>query len=125
LGGHSSRTNKQKQKGGMTMEIFLVWFGLAVLVGIFAETRRNRNGVAWFFWAVLISPLLAGILLAILREIPPPVTAHTSAQLASYYAEAGPRPVSPAPVTERASDRWRSPNHQAWLEAAHRPAGRR
>ena len=45
------------------MEVVVVffWFGFAVIVGTGANTR-GRNGVGWFVLALLISPLLAGLL---------------------------------------------------------------
>lgn len=46
------------------MELFLLWFGLACAVG-YAAGRMGRSWVGWFSLAVIISPLLAGIFLAI------------------------------------------------------------
>jgi hypothetical protein len=46
--------------------VFLFWLGGAVAVGMFAAIRRNRSAMGWFLLALLISPLLAGIFLAIL-----------------------------------------------------------
>jgi hypothetical protein len=43
----------------------LAWFVLAIAVGMFASTR-GREGLGWFFLAIVISPLLAFILCAIL-----------------------------------------------------------
>ena len=48
------------------MEIFLLWFGLSVIVGLFASVRRGRSGLGWWFLAMVISPLLAGLLCLIL-----------------------------------------------------------
>ncbi|HEY2242607.1 MAG TPA: hypothetical protein VGH47_00100 [Xanthobacteraceae bacterium] len=50
------------------MEIFLAWLFFAVLTGVFAQVRRNRNGFGWFMLSLLISPLFAFPLVAILRE---------------------------------------------------------
>ena len=47
--------------------IFTMLF-LDVLVGLFASQRRNRSGIGWFLIAFLISPLLAFLFVAILRE---------------------------------------------------------
>jgi hypothetical protein len=44
------------------VELLLFWFGLAIIVGIAANTRR-RSGIAWFLFSVIFSPLLAGLLL--------------------------------------------------------------
>jgi hypothetical protein len=43
------------------MELIVFWFGLAIVVGVIAGSR-GRNGFGWFLLAVVISPLLAGIL---------------------------------------------------------------
>jgi hypothetical protein len=42
------------------MELFLFWFGLAIVVGVIAGSR-GQNGFGKFLLAVVISPLLAGI----------------------------------------------------------------
>jgi hypothetical protein len=41
--------------------LILFWLAFAVIVGVAANTR-GRNGGGWFILAVLISPLLAGLL---------------------------------------------------------------
>jgi hypothetical protein len=41
---------------------FFFWIGFAVIVGIVANSRRGRSGFRWFLLALLISPLLAGLL---------------------------------------------------------------
>lgn len=50
------------------MEYFLFWVAFSIAVGMFAGTRRNRSGFGWFILAMIISPLLAGIFVAILKE---------------------------------------------------------
>jgi len=50
------------------MEILLFWVGLAVVVAIAANTR-GRNPGAWFVLAVVVSPLLAGLLLLASRNL--------------------------------------------------------
>jgi hypothetical protein len=50
--------------------IFFYWIAFSVAVGMFADVRRNRNVGGWFVLALIISPLLAGTYLAILRERP-------------------------------------------------------
>jgi hypothetical protein len=42
--------------------VFLFWIGFAVIVGVAANTR-GRAGLGWLLLAVVISPLLAGLLL--------------------------------------------------------------
>lgn len=44
------------------MEIILFWIGLAIIVGVAAD-RRGRSGFGWFFLAVALSPIIAGLLL--------------------------------------------------------------
>lgn len=42
------------------MEIVLLWFGFALVVGVLAG-KRGRSGIGWFLLACVISPLLAGL----------------------------------------------------------------
>jgi hypothetical protein len=51
----------------MFMYVFF-WLGGALATGMFASIRRNRSGFGWFLLALLISPLLAFIFVAILRS---------------------------------------------------------
>lgn len=48
--------------------LIFFWLGLAVVVGVWAG-NRGRNGFGWFLLACLISPLLAGALLAVSRNL--------------------------------------------------------
>ncbi len=48
------------------MEI-LVWLGFCVAVGYYANSK-NRNPVAWGLLAFVFSPLLAGLVLALLKD---------------------------------------------------------
>lgn len=50
--------------------IILFWLFFAVTAGMFASIRRQRSGFGWFFVAVIFSPLVAFILLAILKPLP-------------------------------------------------------
>ena len=50
------------------MEIFLGWFIFALLVGLLAGSRGRGSG-NWFVLAMLISPLLAVIALALLPNL--------------------------------------------------------
>ncbi len=43
------------------IEILVFWLILAIVVGVIAGSR-NRSGFGWFFLALIISPLIAGIL---------------------------------------------------------------
>ena len=55
----------------------ILWLGFAVAVGIGAQTR-GRTGTAWFFVALVISPVLAGTFLLALPSLraPPRVFLH-------------------------------------------------
>lgn len=63
----------------MLVEIFgwfIFWFIAAILVGVFANVRRNRSGFGWFLLSLILSPVLTGILVAILERkirMPPPI----------------------------------------------------
>ena len=46
----------------------LFWLGLAIVVGVAGDTR-GRNGFGWFILAIVISPLLAGLLLIALPRL--------------------------------------------------------
>jgi hypothetical protein len=48
----------------------LYYILLCVAVGMFAGVRRNRNEIGWFFLAILLSPPLAFIFVAILMPLP-------------------------------------------------------
>ena len=56
----------------LAFNIVFAWFLFALLVGVFANQRRNRSGFGWFLMAVLIGPLFAFLFVAIMRkkEIP-------------------------------------------------------
>lgn len=43
------------------MEIIILWFGLSVVVGIVASSK-GRSGFGYFLLALLLSPLIGGIL---------------------------------------------------------------
>ena len=45
----------------------IIWFVLAFVIGVAAE-RRGRSGFGWFLVALLLSPLIAGILLAVFPD---------------------------------------------------------
>jgi hypothetical protein len=57
------------------MDLLLILFWLvafSTLVGVFARYRRNRNGIGWAVLSFVMSPLLTGILVAILPALPAP-----------------------------------------------------
>lgn len=47
------------------IEGFLIWVVFAIVVAILAS-NRGRSGLLWFFIAVVISPLIAGLLVLVL-----------------------------------------------------------
>jgi len=50
------------------MLLLILWLAFAVLIGAAARTR-GRNGVGWFLLAILLSPLFAGLILALLPDL--------------------------------------------------------
>ncbi len=52
------------------MEWVLLYLGLAVVVGVAANTR-GRSGFGWFLLALLISPLISGLLVLALPRVGP------------------------------------------------------
>src|SRR5688572_12723677 len=52
----------------MEIVVFGGWFVMAIAVGVVASSR-GRVGIGWFFLALLISPLLAGLLVFVLSNI--------------------------------------------------------
>jgi hypothetical protein len=61
------------------MELGFLWIGLAVVVGV-AANSRGRSGFGWFVLAVVISPLLAGLLVLALgrrNQVAPGPTPET------------------------------------------------
>ena len=47
------------------MEVLIVWLVGSLIVGVLA-TSRNRSGFAWFVLSMVLSPLLMGLLVAVL-----------------------------------------------------------
>ena len=50
------------------MLILILWLAFAVLVGT-AANARGRSGLGWLVLAVLLSPLVAGVILALLPDL--------------------------------------------------------
>ena len=48
--------------------IVFFWIAFAIIVGVAANTR-GRNGVGWFILAIVISPLIAGLLVLALPRL--------------------------------------------------------
>ena len=45
----------------------IIWLALAIVIGI-AAARRGRSGLGWLVASLLLSPLIAAILLALLPD---------------------------------------------------------
>lgn len=69
------------------MEWFILWVGLAIVVGV-AANKRRRSGIGWFLLALLISPLIAGLLVLALGSKTTP---------AAYAQPTAAMPVNPPP----------------------------
>jgi hypothetical protein len=52
----------------MFLGTIVFWLATSAIVGVFASQRRNRNGFGWFVLALVISPVLAFLLCAAMRE---------------------------------------------------------
>jgi hypothetical protein len=50
------------------MEYVVFWIGLTVVVGIFAASR-GRSSVGWCLLSLIISPVLAGLLIAVMPNL--------------------------------------------------------
>ena len=62
----------------------IIWLVLAIVIGV-AAARRGRSGLAWLFLSLILSPLVAAILLALL---PDRRYEEVLGQLAAYNAPA-------------------------------------
>ena len=52
----------------MLLYVVLFWIGLCIVVAVAANTR-GRSPMGWFLCAMLISPLIGGLLLLALPEL--------------------------------------------------------
>ena len=77
------------------MKILFLWIVLAVFVGIAAD-RRGRGSLPWFALALVVSPLLAGVVLLVL----PRKNGYGHWMLLSPASPISHVEPSPAPVTE-------------------------
>jgi hypothetical protein len=48
--------------------LWFFWFLLCIGIGVFAH-NKNRSGIGWFILAFIFSPLLAGVILACLKDM--------------------------------------------------------
>jgi hypothetical protein len=67
------------------VEFLLLWVGFAIVVGVAAHSR-GRSGGGWFILALLISPLLAGLLVLAFARRAHPIDPSTE-KLCPYCAE--------------------------------------
>lgn len=83
------------------MELLLFYIGGVVVVGILAS-KRNRSVGMWVLLAIVISPLLAGLIVLALGEAEPerPVEYLTKEQAARW----GEREPQLAPATKKCPD---------------------
>jgi hypothetical protein len=84
---------------------FILWLVFAIAVGIAAGRRCHRSGIGWGLLAILISPLLAGLLLLLLGPLPvqqlqpqPVVNWNAIDWTAGEIAK--PQPIVPQPGAE-------------------------
>jgi hypothetical protein len=45
----------------------IIWLALSIVIGV-AAARRGRSGLSWLFLSLILSPLVAAILLALLPD---------------------------------------------------------
>ena len=50
------------------MVLVVLWLLFAILIGVAAKAR-GRFGIGWFLLAILLSPLIAGVILALLPDL--------------------------------------------------------
>lgn len=50
------------------MAFAFFWFAFSIAVGVWAS-NKGQGGIGWFFLSLLISPLLAGIFLALSKNL--------------------------------------------------------
>ncbi len=46
----------------------IIWIGLCVGVGVFAS-KKGRNGFLWFIISIFISPIIGGVIVALLKDL--------------------------------------------------------
>jgi hypothetical protein len=65
--------------------LVVIWLVLAALVG-WAATTKGKNGLTWFLFAFLFSPLIAGIAILISQpeQTAPPVPANIGDELSKF-----------------------------------------
>src|SRR5215471_502178 len=66
--GNQADNRKARKMEYLIFPWFVFWIAFSVIVGVFANQRRNRSGFGWFLLSLLMSPLLAGLFVAAMRE---------------------------------------------------------
>lgn len=69
------------------MEIVLIWIVCAILVAVVAN-NRGRSGLGWFLLALIISPLLALIVVAVMSRVEPVEASKTCPRCAETVKRA-------------------------------------
>jgi hypothetical protein len=75
----------------------IIWLVLAIVIGI-AAARRGRSGLGWLVASVLLSPLIAAILLALLPDRRYEEVLHQLAARNAAAADPTPAPTTTARV---------------------------
>ena len=78
------------------MEFFIGWIILSFAVGFFAAVRRNRNGLGWFVLALLISPPIAFIFVAICRPLTGTAPKRNLQEAVTFYVDYATKRVADA-----------------------------
>jgi hypothetical protein len=67
------------------MEIFLFWIGLAIVIGVAAH-YRGRSGFGWMLLAMILSPILIGLLLFVIPRVDVSVTVQQTRSSRNFAA---------------------------------------
>lgn len=68
---HGDSLQDDQLGNGLTMELFIIWFVISIAIGVWAG-NKGRTGFGWFLFALFLSPLVAGIFLAVSRDLSAP-----------------------------------------------------
>lgn len=79
------------------MEYVFLWANLSAIAGYFAVTK-GRNGAGWFLLALLISPLLAIIVIALLSDLKKEASEQAARSIKAGQPKTKPCPSCAEPV---------------------------